>query len=137
MTAKKQKQPLQDSADFAQNPFDALSSTGLPSGPADPEPPEHKAPATADFIVHRERQGRGGKEVTLLTCESGTEDLQLLARALRRHLGTGGTVRCSPLSLVASFLQILTTVPAKNLILALNLEQEIEKENYLKKSNFH
>ncbi len=93
MTAKKQKQPLQDSADFAQNPFDALSSTGLPSGPADPEPPEHEAPATADFIVHRERQGRGGKEVTLLTCESGTEDLQLLARALRRHLGTGGTVR--------------------------------------------
>ncbi len=93
MAAKKQKQPLQDSADFAQNPFDALSSSGLPSGPADPEPPEQQAPAASDFIVHRERQGRGGKEVTLLTCKSGTEDLQRLARALRRHLGTGGTVR--------------------------------------------
>jgi len=93
MATKKQKQPLQDSADFAPNPFDALSGIGLPSGPADPEPPEHRAPAAADFILHRERQGRGGKEVTLLTCESGTEDLQLLARALRRHLGAGGTVR--------------------------------------------
>ena len=28
-------------------------------------------------------------------------------------------------------------MPAKNLILALNLEQEIEKENYLKKYNSH
>jgi translation initiation factor 1 len=93
MAAKKQKHPLQDSAEFAPNPFDALSGTGLPAGPTDPEPPGQRAPAAADFIVHRERQGRGGKDVTLLTCKSGSEDLQLLARTLRRHLGTGGTVR--------------------------------------------
>ena len=56
-------------------------------------PPVVKARVPKDGVVRlmRDRKGRGGKVVTLITGLAG--DLEGLARELKKLCGTGGTVR--------------------------------------------
>ncbi len=89
---------------FGHNPFEALSSAGLPSAP---EPgPAASAPPTAveakstrknrgrvDII--RQTAGRGGKTVTVVTgfVGIGLAEKGQLAKAMQKACGTGGTVK--------------------------------------------
>ena len=83
---------MTDEKKFFFNPFGGLRDKlgDLPEGPK-PRAQEQKGPARA--VVHMERKGRGGKEVTVV------EQLGLSAReladwlkALKNALGCGGVV---------------------------------------------
>lgn len=85
-----------------QNPFDKLSSEGLPPGPAEvsPAPPStssRKNPSRnrgrVDII--RQTAHRGGKTVTVITnfVGIGLEEKEKLAKAMQKACGTGGTVK--------------------------------------------
>jgi translation initiation factor 1 len=51
-------------------------------------------PSDGIVRVRREKQGRGGKEVTSIRGVPGTKDeIQKLAAEIKKKLGTGGTVR--------------------------------------------
>ena len=87
---------------FGHNPFGALSSDGLPQGPAAP-PEGSEQPATkrgakknrgrVDII--RQTAGRGGKTVTVVKnfIGIGLPEKEALAKAMQRACGTGGTVK--------------------------------------------
>jgi translation initiation factor 1 len=84
---------------LTQNPFAALSSEGLPSGP---EQPPANSPATKRPNKHRGRvdilrvkAGRGGKTVTLIKnfVGIGLPEKEQLAKLMQRACGTGGTVK--------------------------------------------
>ena len=95
--------PTDGGTSFGHNPFDALSSEGLP--PAPEHPPEESAshpgakPAPkknrgrVDII--RQKAGRGGKTVTVVTgfVGIGLPEKEQLAKAMQRTCGTGGTVK--------------------------------------------
>jgi translation initiation factor 1 len=93
------KRPLNaDGQNFVHNPFDALSSEGLPSGPADsglqtPSKPARKNRGRVDII--RQTAGRGGKTVTVVTgfVGIGLPEKEQLAKAMQKACGTGGTVK--------------------------------------------
>jgi len=81
---------------FRQNPFEALSSEGLP--PASPSlRTEHTAPrknrGRVDII--RQTAGRGGKVVTVIKGFTGIglPEKERLAKAMQKACGTGGTVK--------------------------------------------
>lgn len=80
------------------NPFDALSSDGLPPGPpAKPtQPVEPTKPKRGKLILQYERAGRGGKEVTIikgLWIESQEMRFRdTLLKELKKALGTGGSL---------------------------------------------
>jgi translation initiation factor 1 len=87
---------------FGHNPFDALSSDGLPPGPAaSPEgsaqpstkPAAKKNRGRVDII--RQTAGRGGKTVTVVKgfIGIGLPEKEALAKAMQRACGTGGTVK--------------------------------------------
>ena len=84
---------------FAQNPFAALNSEGLPPGPPDPieEPGASKAlkknRGRVDII--RQKAGRGGKTVTVVTnfVGIGLPEKEALAKKMQKACGTGGTVK--------------------------------------------
>jgi translation initiation factor 1 len=82
---------------FGQNPFDSLSSEGLPPGPATPSKTEaaskRKSRGRVDII--RQKAGRGGKTVTLVKgfIGIGLPEKEQLARAMQKACGTGGTVK--------------------------------------------
>ncbi len=87
---------------FGHNPFDALSSDGLPSGPA--VPPESSAQPTTKpaakknrgrVDIIRQTAGRGGKTVTVVKgfIGIGLPEKEALAKAMQRACGTGGTVK--------------------------------------------
>lgn len=80
---------------FGNNPFAELSSAGLPPGPsAEPvrEPPR-KSRGRVDII--RNKAGRGGKTVTVITnfVGIGLPEKEKLAKEMRQMCGTGGTVK--------------------------------------------
>lgn len=80
---------------FANNPFAKLSSDGLPPGPADkptPEPPR-KSRGRVDII--RNKAGRGGKTVTVVTnfVGIGLPEKEKLAKEMQKTCGVGGTVK--------------------------------------------
>jgi translation initiation factor 1 len=72
----------------------AWSSDGTPAKPpAKPAPP----PATGRVRVRLERQGRGGKAVSVVENLPGhPERIEQLARALKAACGAGGTVKGRP-----------------------------------------
>jgi translation initiation factor 1 len=79
-----------------QNPFEKLSSNGLPSGPADvpaPKPAVKKNRGRVDII--RQKAGRGGKVVTVVTnfVGIGLPEKEKLARQMQKSCGVGGTVK--------------------------------------------
>ena len=82
------------------NPFSALSSTGLPQGkqappPAKATPPKQKKRGRVD--IKRVKAGRGGKTVTLCSGEglqhTGPQELDTLVKTLKTRCGTGGAVK--------------------------------------------
>jgi translation initiation factor 1 len=80
---------------FGQNPFAKLTGEGLPPGPADcakPEPPK-KSRGRVDII--RQKAGRGGKTVTVITnfIGIGLPEKEKLAKQMQKACGCGGTVK--------------------------------------------
>ena len=94
--------PTDGGPGFGSNPFDALSSNGLPlapeNSPADSAPraplkPARKNRGRVDII--RQTAGRGGKTVTVVTGFVGIspQEKEQLARTMQKVCGTGGTVK--------------------------------------------
>ncbi len=88
--------PAQNGRDFGHNPFDALSSDGLPPGPADSPraaQPARKNRGRVDIV--RQKAGRGGKTVTVVKnfIGIGLPEKEQLAKAIQKACGTGGTVK--------------------------------------------
>src|SRR5215213_2653961 len=82
-------------ADF-NNPFADLDSAGLPPGKsneADRTQPPRKSRGRVDII--RQKAGRGGKTVTVVTnfIGIGLPEKEKLAKQMQRTCGTGGTVK--------------------------------------------
>jgi len=94
--------PTDGGQKFGHNPFGALSSEGLPaaaeSSPADSQPqtaarPARKNRGRVDII--RQKAGRGGKTVTVVTgfVGIGLPEKEQLAKTMQKACGTGGTVK--------------------------------------------
>ena len=94
--------PTDGGQSFGHNPFEALSSAGLP--PAPENLPVDSAPQTASkparknrgrVDIIRQTAGRGGKTVTVITgfVGIGLPEKQQLAKAMQKVCGTGGTVK--------------------------------------------
>lgn len=78
--------------------------SGAPQKPAAPPPPEGKPPANpaaarpglqkdSPVRVARERKGRGGKTVSIITgVKSPESGRQALLKLIKNRLGTGGTL---------------------------------------------
>ncbi len=86
-------------AGFAHNPFAAAlgDASAPPAAPTpertadEPAPPPAEAPARA--VVRRERKGRGGKTVTVIShLELPAADLEQWCATLRKKAGCGGAV---------------------------------------------
>ena len=96
--AEKKRIPLEPSS-FGHNPFAGLNAAGLPAGPAETTPnapaaaPVRKKRGRVDII--REKAGRGGKTVTVVThfIGVGRPEMENFARQLQKICGTGGTVK--------------------------------------------
>ena len=89
-------------ASFGHNPFDVLSSEGLPPAPensaADAQSPNAQAAAKKNrgrVDIIRQKAGRGGKTVTVVTgfVGIGLPEKERLGKAMQRACGTGGTVK--------------------------------------------
>lgn len=94
--------PTDGGAAFSHNPFEALTSEGLPPGPgsspANPgQPVEGKATRKSRGRVDiiRQTAGRGGKTVTVVKgfVGIGLPEKEQLAKAMQKACGTGGTVK--------------------------------------------
>jgi translation initiation factor 1 len=88
--------PAQNGRDFGHKPFDALSSDGLPPGPA--HPPRAAQPTRnhrGRVEIVRQKAGRGGKTVTVVKnfVGIGLPEKEQLAKAIQKACGTGGTVK--------------------------------------------
>ncbi len=94
-----QRIPTDGSGSFGQNPFAALSSEGLPAAGPEPVAPVPLSPAKpknrgrVDII--RQKAGRGGKTVTVVTnfVGIGLPEKEKLAKAMQKACGAGGTVK--------------------------------------------
>lgn len=95
--------PTDGGQSFGHNPFDALSSAGLPSAPeslptesAPPAAPAKAAKKTRGRVdIIRQKAGRGGKTVTVVKgfVGIGLPEKEQLAKAMQKACGTGGTVK--------------------------------------------
>jgi translation initiation factor 1 len=94
--------PTDGGSSFGHNPFDALSSAGLP--PAPEAPPVASSPTSSTrpaknnrgrVDIIRQKAGRGGKTVTVIKgfVGIGLPEKEQLAKAMQRTCGTGGTVK--------------------------------------------
>ena len=94
--------PTDGEPSFGHNPFGALSSDGLPSAPANlsqtsstasTAKPAKKNRGRVDII--RQKAGRGGKTVTVVTgfVGIGLPEKEQLAKTMQRACGVGGTVK--------------------------------------------
>ena len=102
--SSKKRIPIDGGQTFGHNPFETLSSEGLPaaserpitesphSNVASAKPPK-KNRGRVDII--RQTAGRGGKTVTVVTgfVGIGLPEKEQLAKAMQRACGTGGTVK--------------------------------------------
>jgi translation initiation factor 1 len=87
-----------DAPALAQNPFANLSTEGLPPGPEQVLPPAtpdkpRKNRGRVDII--RQKAGRGGKTVTVVTnfVGIGLPEKEQLAKKMQKACGVGGTVK--------------------------------------------
>ncbi len=93
--------PTDGGQSLSQSPFAALSSAGLPAGPATaPNPPAPTAcPAPGKdrgrVDIRRETAHRGGKTVTVVRGFTGIglPEKERLAKAMQKSCGVGGTVK--------------------------------------------
>ena len=92
------KRPISDAPSaLGHNPFANLQSDGLPPGPAEPiaaavvKKPKNRG--RVDII--RQKAGRGGKTVTVVTnfVGIGLPEKECLARQMQKACGVGGTVK--------------------------------------------
>ncbi len=94
--------PTDGGKGLSHQPFSALSSAGLPAAPE--EAPAESAPETAPVPARknrgrvdiiRQKAGRGGKTVTVVTgfVGIGLPEKEKLAKAMQKTCGTGGTVK--------------------------------------------
>jgi len=94
--------PTDGGQSFGHNPFDALSSEGLP--PASEHLSANSAPLSATKLAKKNRgrvdiirvkAGRGGKTVTVVKnfVGIGLPEKEQLAKAMQKACGTGGTVK--------------------------------------------
>jgi translation initiation factor 1 len=87
--------------EFGHNPFDALSSEGLPPSPEGAPPAPNRSGATpagknrGRVDIVRQKAGRGGKTVTVIKgfVGIGLPEKEHLAKTMQRACGTGGTVK--------------------------------------------
>ena len=93
------KIPVSGGGSLGQNPFGALSGTGLPAAS---QPPGVKGVSTSAPIKNRGRvdvlrttAGRGGKTVTIVTgfIGIGLPEKESLSKKMRSACGCGGTVK--------------------------------------------
>ena len=93
------KVPTDGGQSLRQNPFGALSGSGLPAVPRTGanRPPPAVAPVKnrGRVDILRETAGRGGKTVTVATNFTGIglPEKELLAKKMRNACGAGGTVK--------------------------------------------
>ncbi|HOC01385.1 MAG TPA: translation initiation factor [Verrucomicrobiota bacterium] len=84
---------------FGHNPFEDLESGGLPQGPKppgnSPAAPAPKPKSRGRVEIRRQKAGRGGKTVTVVSAfvGIGLPEKEQLAQRLRKACGTGGTVK--------------------------------------------
>jgi translation initiation factor 1 len=84
---------------LVQNPFEALSSAGLPAeGPVPVVPvpvAKVKVKNRGRVDIIRQTAGRGGKTVTVVKnfVSIGLPEKERLAKAMQKACGTGGTVK--------------------------------------------
>ena len=87
----------QSGSSLTHNPFSQLSSAGLPPGqetsPGTESVARRKNRGRVDIL--RQKAGRGGKTVTVITSfvGIGLTEKELLARKLQKICGVGGTVK--------------------------------------------
>src|SRR5580765_7237348 len=87
--------------EFSYNPFDSLSSAGLPSereatkSDADKPAQDKKRKSRGRMDIIRQKAGRGGKTVTVVKgfIGIGLPEKESLARAMQKACGVGGTVK--------------------------------------------
>ncbi len=85
---------------LAGNPFAALSGAGLPDQPAKPVPApvarETKPKKRGRVDLQRQKGGRGGKVVTILSGEgmnaTGPQELEAMLKHFKARLGCGGKI---------------------------------------------
>ncbi len=95
------KIPTNGGEALGQNPFAALSASGLPAVPAGPVGPARPEPVPAPVRnrgrveIRRTTAGRGGKTVTLVSgfVGIGLPEKEQLAKKMRNACGCGGTVK--------------------------------------------
>lgn len=94
--------PTDGGNNLGQNPFGALSATGLPSavgGPprpnTDPKSPVAPAKNRGRVDIVRSTAGRGGKTVTVVSgfVGIGLPEKEQLAKRMQKVAGCGGTVK--------------------------------------------
>jgi len=94
--------PTDGGSAFGHNPFGGLSSEGLPPAPASPpaasQPARESKPARKNrgrVDIIRQKAGRGGKTVTVVTgfVGIGLPEKEQLAKTMQRACGAGGTVK--------------------------------------------
>ncbi len=98
--------PTDGSQTFGHNPFAALSSEGLPAAPDHPdqelstsnlkvETPSRQSKSRGRVDIKRQKAGRGGKTVTVVTgfVGIGLPEKEELARKMQTLCGAGGTVK--------------------------------------------
>jgi translation initiation factor 1 len=100
VSAEGGKLPTSGGAGLGQNPFGGLSSAGLPVAPpsvlaqaAAKTPPPARNRGRVD--IRREKEGRGGKTVTVVAgfMGIGLPEKEQLAKKMRAACGCGGTVK--------------------------------------------
>ena len=106
--ANSKRIPTAGGPELSHSPFAALSSEGLPPGPANPPmnsgqsspvKPAKKNRGRVDIL--RVKAGRGGKTVTLVKnfVGIGLPEKEQLAKAMQRACGTGGTVKAGQIEI--------------------------------------
>lgn len=91
---KKSRIPVSAPQEAMQSPFAALEIAGLPDAPT-PAPVPEKPSRRGRIVLRREKSGRGGKTVVVVSDFAPTisnEEIETLARKARQHCGCGGTV---------------------------------------------
>ena len=87
--------PVSGPREALQSPFASLSIPGLPEGVPQAEE-QTPLPPSGRVVLRKEKAGRNGKPVVVVSgfhAGISLDEIESLAREVRRQLGCGGTVR--------------------------------------------
>lgn len=99
MAKKKKRLSFDAPAEPLNDAFAGLSMDGLAAGPeepADTATPPSETPLPKSLCLRREKAGRGGKTVIVVTDFPATHSdasIEDLAKRLKQHCGCGGSVK--------------------------------------------